>query len=147
MIMIFIGIGSSVLWVRMPDPTPASRVSSLRRAQKLRPAGKASPLELLAMSVSVLLVDDGVEALEVASGHAFDLVLTDQNMPRMDGLTLIQNLRRKVEFLSTPLLVLTTEADSAMKVQARAAGATGWIAKPFDPQRLLDVVVRMIGGG
>ena len=90
---------------------------------------------------------DGVEALEVASGHAFDLVLTDQNMPRMDGLTLIQNLRRKVEFLSTPLLVLTTEADSAMKVQARAAGATGWIAKPFDPQRLLDVVVRMIGGG
>ena len=90
---------------------------------------------------------DGVEALEVASGQAFDLVLTDQNMPRMDGLTLIQNLRRKVEFLSTPLLVLTTEADSAMKVQARAAGATGWIAKPFDPQRLLDVVVRMIGGG
>ena len=88
---------------------------------------------------------DGMEAYEMASKQTFDLVLTDQNMPRMDGLTLIRDLRHQAGFVDTPLLVLTTEGGTAMKSQARAAGANGWIAKPFDPQRLIDVVGRMIG--
>ena len=88
---------------------------------------------------------DGMEALEMAQGSPFDLVLTDQNMPRKDGLSLIQDLRRTPAFQSTPMLVLTTESGTEMKVQARAAGATGWITKPFDPQSLIDVVARMIG--
>ncbi len=93
----------------------------------------------------VIEAEDGVQALEVAQNGAFDLVLTDQNMPRKDGLTLIADLRRQQEFSTTPLLVLTTECGTEMKIQARAAGATGWIVKPFDPQRLIDVVARMIG--
>ena len=87
---------------------------------------------------------DGVEALEVASGHAFDLVLTDQNMPRLDGLGLTRKLRADPRFQATPILILTTESGDLMKQAGRAAGATGWLVKPFDPVRLLEVVKKVI---
>ena len=88
---------------------------------------------------------DGVEALEIAQKQHFDLVLTDQNMPRMDGLTLIQQLRQMPQFQRTPILMLTTESGAEMKDKGRAAGATGWIVKPFDPERLIAVVNKVIG--
>jgi two-component system chemotaxis response regulator CheY len=88
---------------------------------------------------------DGVEALELAQRQQFDLVLTDQNMPNMDGLTLIQRLRQMPNFKRTPILMLTTESGDEMKSKGRAAGATGWIVKPFDPERLLAVVKKVIG--
>jgi len=74
-----------------------------------------------------------------------DLVLTDQNMPGMDGLTLIRSLRRLPNYASVPILMLTTESSDQMKAQGRAAGATGWLVKPFDPQKLVDVVRRLVG--
>lgn len=88
---------------------------------------------------------DGVDAWEKAGRQHFDLVLTDQNMPRMDGLSLIKSLRAMPAYRSVPILMLTTESSDAMKSQGRAAGATGWLVKPFDPQKLIEVVKKVIG--
>jgi len=71
--------------------------------------------------------------------------LTDQNMPKMDGLSLIKSLRGLPQYKTTPILMLTTEAGDDMKAKGKAAGATGWLVKPFDPQKLLDVVKKVIG--
>jgi two-component system chemotaxis response regulator CheY len=87
---------------------------------------------------------DGVEALNLSKVTKFDLVLTDQNMPRMDGLTLIENLRAHQDYRKTPILMLTTEASDEMKAKGRAAGATGWMVKPFNPERLIEVVNKII---
>ena len=87
---------------------------------------------------------DGADAWEKAGRQQFDLVLTDQNMPKMDGLTLIRTLRGLPQYKATPILMLTTASD-AMKAQGRAVGATGWLVKPFDPQKLLEVVKKVIG--
>lgn len=96
---------------------------------------------------AVIEAADGQEGLAKANAHAADisLVLTDQNMPVMDGLTLIKALRGMPQFSNTPILMLTTESSDAMKSQGRAAGATGWLVKPFDPHKLLEVVKKVIG--
>jgi len=94
---------------------------------------------------NVVEAEDGQAGLDKAKAGAVDLVLTDQNMPRMDGLTLIKNLRGLPNYRSTPILMLTTESSDAMKAQGKAAGATGWLVKPFDPQKLLEVVKKVIG--
>jgi two-component system chemotaxis response regulator CheY len=88
---------------------------------------------------------DGVDGLDKAKGKKADLILTDQNMPRMDGLTLIKSLRALSQYSTTPILMLTTESSDSMKSQGRAAGATGWLVKPFDPQKLIEVVRKVIG--
>ena len=88
---------------------------------------------------------DGMDGLEKAKAKTIGLVLTDQNMPRMDGLTLIKNLRALPQYKTVPILILTTESSDAMKAQGRAAGATGWLVKPFDPQKLLEVIKKVIG--
>lgn len=88
---------------------------------------------------------DGMDGLEKAKSKTVNLVLTDQNMPRMDGLTLIKNLRALPQYKAVPILMLTTESSDAMKAQGRAAGATGWLVKPFDPQKLVEVVKKVIG--
>ena len=88
---------------------------------------------------------DGMDGLEKAKGKTFNLILTDQNMPRMDGLTLIKNLRALPQYKSVPILMLTTESSDAMKQQGRTVGATGWLVKPFDPQKLIEVVKKVIG--
>jgi two-component system chemotaxis response regulator CheY len=88
---------------------------------------------------------DGEDGLNKAKSRSADLVLTDQNMPKMDGLTLIKTLRTMPQYRSTPILMLTTESSDAMKSSGKAAGATGWLVKPFDPQKLLEVVKKVIG--
>lgn len=88
---------------------------------------------------------DGQDGLEKARQHIFDLVLTDQNMPRMDGLALIRALRKMTTYQKIPILMLTTESSDDMKAKGRAAGANGWLVKPFDPQRLTEVVKKVIG--
>jgi two-component system chemotaxis response regulator CheY len=88
---------------------------------------------------------DGQDGLSKAKGKTVDLVLTDQNMPKMDGLTLIKALRGLPQYKTTPILMLTTESSDTMKTQGRAAGATGWLVKPFDPAKLLEVVKKVIG--
>ncbi len=93
----------------------------------------------------VIEASDGQEGLEKAKMKTVDMVLTDQNMPRMDGLTLIKNLRAMPNYKSVPILMLTTESGDAMKQQGKAAGATGWLGKPFDPAKLLEVTKKVIG--
>lgn len=94
---------------------------------------------------AVIEAADGQEGLDKARANAIDLILTDQNMPGMDGLALIKSLRALPQFVSTPILMLTTESSDDMKTQGRAAGATGWLVKPFDPHKLLEVVKKVIG--
>ncbi len=92
----------------------------------------------------ILEAGDGLEALERARGQKLSLVITDVNMPRMDGITLVQRLRALPDFRFTPILVLTTESGPDMKQKGKEAGATGWIVKPFSPEKLLDVVNKVL---
>lgn len=87
---------------------------------------------------------DGQDALEKAEIENIDLVLTDQNMPRLDGIGLTRKLREDPKFKATPILILTTESSDQMKQAGRAAGATGWLVKPFDPARLIEIVRKVI---
>lgn len=87
---------------------------------------------------------DGVEALGIARGQAFDLVITDINMPNMDGLQLIAELRKLPNFKFTPILCLTTESSDDKKRQGKEAGATGGIVKPFSPEKLLATMSRVL---
>lgn len=87
---------------------------------------------------------DGVDGLEKAQKNDVALVLTDQNMPRMDGFGLVTKLRSLPKYAKTPILVLTTEVDASLKARGKAAGATGWLTKPFDPAILLDVIGRFV---
>jgi two-component system chemotaxis response regulator CheY len=100
---------------------------------------------LKAAGYQVVEAIDGQDGLDKARSQTFDLVLTDQNMPRMDGLTLIRALRALASYQRVPILMLTTEASDEMKTKGRAAGANGWLVKPFDPQRLTEVVTKVIG--
>ena len=86
---------------------------------------------------------DGQDALEKASRKAFNLVLTDINMPRMDGLRLLEKLREISQYKTIPILMLTTESGDEMKAKGRAAGATGWLVKPFNPVSLLVVIKKV----
>lgn len=88
---------------------------------------------------------DGDEALEIAKNNSFDLVVTDVNMPNMDGLTLVKELRGLPDFKFTPILLLTTEAGKEKKMEGKAAGATGWLVKPFDPDKLLMTIKKVLG--
>ena len=94
---------------------------------------------------NVVQAADGEEGLAMAKANAEQLIITDQNMPKMDGLTMVKALRATPAHMRTPILLLTTESSDAMKAQGKAAGATGWLVKPFDPNKLLDVVRRCIG--
>lgn len=87
---------------------------------------------------------DGQDAVEKLKTAEVDLVLTDQNMPRMDGLTLVRHLRSQDRFRGTPILILTTESGDEMKQAGREAGATGWLVKPFDPERLIMVIDKVL---
>jgi len=88
----------------------------------------------------VVEAEDGMKALTLLEGTTVDLVITDVNMPNMDGVTLCKRLRAQGKHKSTPILILTTEGGDDKKAEGRAAGATGWIVKPFAPEKLLQVV-------
>ena len=94
---------------------------------------------------NVVEASDGLEGLRIAQDGEFDMVITDQNMPGLDGLGLIRTLRKLPKYVKTPIVVLTTEMDEEMKNQGRLAGATGWMVKPFHPDTLLTLVRRAIG--
>ena len=100
---------------------------------------------LKAAGYQVVEAVDGRDGLEKARQKHFDLVLTDQNMPNMDGLTLIRSLRALPSYGKVPILMLTTESSDDMKSKGRSAGATGWLVKPFDPNRLTEVVRKVLG--
>ena len=91
----------------------------------------------------VIQAVDGVDGLETLSAEGADVVITDINMPRLDGFGVIEGVRADPNHRATPVLVLTTESDAAKKQRARDAGATGWIVKPFDPVKLVEAVRRV----
>ena len=92
----------------------------------------------------VTAAEDGLDGLEkLYTDPQVDLIITDINMPRMDGFGVIEGVRANPNHRTTPVLVLTTESDVEKKARARAAGATGWIVKPFDPVKLVDTVRRV----
>jgi two-component system, chemotaxis family, chemotaxis protein CheY len=93
---------------------------------------------------SVIEAADGVEALTYARGNRVDLVLTDVNMPQMDGITLVRELRQLDSYKFVPMLVLTTEAGQDKKMMGKDAGATGWLVKPFDPKKLLATIAKVL---
>lgn len=88
---------------------------------------------------------DGTDALRIAKTRSVNLVLTDVNMPNMDGISLIRELRSLPNYKFTPLLLLTTESAPEKKQQGKAAGATGWLVKPFDPNQLLATIKKVLG--
>ncbi|SMH55825.1 response regulator [Azospirillum agricola] len=83
---------------------------------------------------------DGLAALALVNQRKFDCVITDLNMPGMDGLALTKAIRANAGNRATPILLLTTEADPAKKAAGREAGATGWLVKPFNPEKLVETV-------
>ncbi len=91
----------------------------------------------------VLQAVDGLDGLAVLEGESPDVIVTDINMPRMDGFGFIEGVRKDSRHRATPILVLTTESDGAKKARAREAGATGWIIKPFNPAKLVDALRRV----
>ena len=92
----------------------------------------------------VVEAEDGVDALSKLAGQDLDLVLTDLNMPKMDGLELTRRLRAMPQYKFVPVVLLTTESNTEKKLQGKAAGATAWIIKPFDPDQLLAVVKKVV---
>jgi two-component system chemotaxis response regulator CheY len=88
---------------------------------------------------------DGCEGLNKAQGQKFDMIITDLNMPNMDGLSMIREIRKLPIQAGTPIIFLTTESDDAVKQQAKAAGATGWLVKPFVPDQLLKIAKKVLG--
>jgi len=99
---------------------------------------------LASAGYSVVLAEDGVEALNYARENTVDLVLTDINMPNLDGIGLIKELRALENYKYVPLLVLTTESGTDKKMEGKSAGATGWIVKPFDPEQLVGIVKKVL---
>ena len=100
-------------------------------------------MALSAAGYAVIQAEDGVHGLEVLNGSSPDVIITDINMPRMDGFGFITHVRGEGRHRATPILVLTTESSAEKKSRARQAGATGWIVKPFDPDKLVDAVRRV----
>ena len=93
----------------------------------------------------VIEAEDGLVALKTAKGKKVDMVVTDVNMPNMDGIALIKELRTLPDYKFTPILMLTTEAGDGKKQEGKAAGATGWIVKPFNPEQLLATIKKVLG--
>lgn len=109
--------------------------ASIRQAIKIALSGEG---------YSVTEAVNGAEGLEKGGAGGFDLIVTDLNMPVMDGLTMIRELRKRPAGAGVPILFLTTESDAAIKQEAKAAGATGWLTKPFDPEQLVRIVKKVL---
>jgi two-component system chemotaxis response regulator CheY len=93
----------------------------------------------------VIEAENGQLALDAASASGFDLVLADVNMPVMDGISMVRELRARPNYKGVPILMLTTESHPDKKMEGKAAGATGWLVEPFDPEQLLATVKRVLG--
>lgn len=104
--------------------------------------------DMLAFTLSqngfqVLQAEDGEQAIKVLDNKKVDVIITDLNMPKMDGLALIKTLRENATYKFTPILMLTTESDDTKKAAGKAAGATGWLVKPFNPEKLMQVIQKV----
>ena len=100
-------------------------------------------MALVKAGFNVVEAVDGEHGLEVLNAGGADVIITDINMPKLDGFGFIEAVREDAAFRATPILVLTTESDPAKKDRARKAGATGWIVKPFHPDKLVEAIRRV----
>lgn len=94
---------------------------------------------------SVVSAEDGEDGITKLDGTTIDMIITDLNMPKMDGIEFIKKARAMSAYKFTPIVMLTTESEAAKKQEGKAAGANGWIVKPFNPDKLIAVVNRVIG--
>jgi len=101
-------------------------------------------LTLAGAGYRVLQAVDGMHGLEVLKDETPRMIITDINMPKLDGYGFIKRVRSEERFRGVPILVLTTESSTEKKARAREAGATGWIVKPFDAVKLIDIVRRVV---
>ena len=99
---------------------------------------------VLSKNYMVTCAEDGQQGLELANSNHYDLIISDINMPKMNGFELLEALRSSERYKFTPILMMTTEASQEMKDKGKALGATGWIIKPFDPDKLLKVIERVL---
>lgn len=106
---------------------------------------KMVQMTLTAAGYDIIEAVDGQDAFEKATSSKVDAVLTDQNMPRLDGLSFIRKFRETSHSVGVPVVFLSTESDAALKAQAKDAGATGWMVKPFDQNQILAVVKKIVG--
>lgn len=95
---------------------------------------------------NVITAEDGIDALEKLDGTGINLIISDVNMPRMDGITLVKEIKKIASYRFTPICMLTTEAAKEKMNEGKLAGAKAWIVKPFQPPQLLDVVARLVPG-
>jgi two-component system chemotaxis response regulator CheY len=105
---------------------------------------KVVKLTLEQSGFTVIDAIDGVDALKKLNGVKIHLLITDVNMPNMDGITLVQEVKKLPAYKFTPMMMLTTEASNEKKMQGRAAGAKAWLVKPFQPPMLLNAVSKLI---
>jgi two-component system, chemotaxis family, chemotaxis protein CheY len=125
---------------------PAEQAEDLAMAKRILTIDDSKTIrDMLMLTLAdagfdVLQAVDGQDGLEVLDKERVDVVITDINMPRMDGYEVIRQMRRNTTHKSTPILVLTTESEKEKKNLAREAGATGWMVKPFDPDRLIATI-------
>jgi len=102
-------------------------------------------LTLMSAGYNIVEAADGLEGLAKAKTNSVDMVVTDLNMPNMNGLAFIRALRQMPAYKGIPIVFLTTESDANLKQEAKSAGATGWITKPFKPEQLTSVVKKLLG--
>jgi two-component system, chemotaxis family, chemotaxis protein CheY len=102
-------------------------------------------MTLSAAGYKVVEAVDGEDALNKAASHKIDAILTDQNMPNLDGIGFIRKFRQSHASVGVPIVFLSTESKDSLKTRAREAGATGWMVKPFDQAQLLAVVKKLVG--
>jgi two-component system chemotaxis response regulator CheY len=93
----------------------------------------------------VMQAEDGMDAVEKLGSATVNMIITDLNMPRMNGIELIKSVRTKAQYKFMPIIMLTTESDDSKKQEGKDAGATGWIVKPFKPEQLIGVVKKVLG--
>lgn len=101
-------------------------------------------LALTAAGYTVTEAVDGMDGLDKARSQRFDMILTDLNMPNLDGLGMIRQIRQMPNQSGVPIIFLTTESDDSMKAQGKAAGATGWLVKPFQAPQLVQIARKVI---
>lgn len=102
-------------------------------------------IALTGAGYTVAEAENGADGIAKANAGNFDLIITDLNMPVMDGLTMIEELRKMPAHAGVPIIFLTTESDEGMKQRAKAAGATGWLTKPFNPEQLVKIAKKVLG--
>lgn len=124
----------------MTSPTTTTRILTVDDSPSMRALLNHA---LSAQGFDVTQAEDGLAALEWLAHNEVDVVITDINMPRLDGFGLIERMRENPRHRDRPILVLTTESSEDKKARARMTGATGWVVKPFDPAKLVAAVRRV----